>query len=548
MSGSVSERQGLHHFSLLFEVATRIRQNLIPAIFASFSVVSGGIIGLYIGASIFGIAIVISVIRYFTFRYQVIGNEFHVEQGLVFRQQKTIPLDRIQNVDSIQNIFHRMLNVAEVRIETASGSEPEATMRVLGLSQLQQLRDNLLKANASKPVRESLVGNNTAFALETAKSNTDQVVLEISPRQLIHLGLLSNRGQVLAGVVLGYLIQGPTASFVPSWLNPFRSLENVDSMNRDSVRNAIRGVSSEAGGAIVSLGGYYHKLGTTGMVLVGVLFFLLLVLLFRLFSAIWHVLRFYDYRLTVQGDSLHVNCGLFTKISATVPRDRIQVISVNQTWLMKFFGFVSVQLETSGGSEESSDDATQTVGRKCFIPIMKASELERVLSTLHRDLHWTPTEYPWRALAPRAFARTCRLPILMGLIIVSIGIVVYGVFAKNAGLWVAIWGGIGALAITFVEWKQSKSRKYARTDRYFIYQTGVFRKIVSICFLDRVQSVQLSQSPFDRRWNMATLQFDTAGSGGLDHELKVELLDEEFAHRELQAWTTLDMDPEPART
>ncbi len=139
---------------------------------------------------------------------------------------------------------------------------------------------------------------------------------------------------------------------------------------------------------------------------------------------------------------------------------------------------------------------------------------------------------------PKGFCENMSITYSHGLIIVSIGIVVYGVFAKNAGLWVAIWGGIGALAITFVEWKQSKSRKYARTDRYFIYQTGVFRKIVSICFLDRVQSVQLSQSPFDRRWNMATLQFDTAGSGGLDHELKVELLDEEFAHRELQAWTT----------
>ena len=539
MSDPGSERQGLHHFSLLFEVATRIRQNLIPAFFASFSVVSGGIIGLYIGASVFGIAILFAVIRYFTFRYQVIGNELHVEQGLVFRQQKTIPLDRIQNVDSVQNIFHRMLKVAEVRIETASGSEPEATMRVLGLQQLQQLRNSLHKANTNDPAELPTEDCQSEERTQEQKLDTGQLVLDIPPKQLVKLGLLSNRGQILAGIVLGYLIQGPTSSMVPAWLNPFRSLGNVDAANRDSVRNAIRGVSTDASGTVVSLGGYIHQLGTVGMVLVGLLAFLSLVAVFRLFSAIWHVMRFYGYRLTIHGDSLQVHCGLFTKISATIPRNRIQVISLNQTWLMKFFGFVSVQLETSGGSEESSDDATQTMGRKWFIPIMKTSELERVLPSLNRDLLWTPGEYSWQALSKRAFSRTVRWPILIGIIVVAIGTAMFAILQNTYGLWVALWGVVGASLLTMVEWKQSKSRKYARADRYFIYQTGVFRKITSICFLDRVQSIQLSQNPFDRRWGMATLHFDTAGSGGLDHELKVELLDEDFAHQELRSWTAL---------
>jgi putative membrane protein len=542
LSDPNSERQRLHHFSLFFEVATRIRQNLIPAFFASFSVVSGGIIGLYIGASVFGIAILFAVIRYFTFRYQVIGNELHVEQGLVFRQQKAIPLDRIQNVDSVQNIFHRMFSVAEVRIETASGSEPEATMRVLGLQQLRQLRNSLHHANTStavEPVCEDSPADATTLQQE---SKAGDLVLEISPKQLVQLGLLSNRGQILAGIVLGYLIQGPTSSMLPSWLNPFRSLGNLDPSNRDSVRNAIRGVSSDTTGTVTSLGWYIHHWGTAGMVLFGIAAFLLLIAVFRLFSAVWHVLRFYDYRLTLHGDSLHVHCGLFTKVSATIPRNRIQVISLNQTWLMKFFGFVSVQLETSGGSEESSQDATQTMGRKWFIPIMKATELERLLPTLNRDLYWTPGQYDWRSLSKRAFSRTCRWPILIGMIVVAIGIGILVGLEKTLGLWIALWGGLGAVLLTLVEWKQSKSRKYARAERYLVYQTGVFRKITSICFLDRVQSIRLSQTPFDRRWAMATLHFDTAGSGGVDHELKVELLDEDFAHQELRTWTTLELD------
>jgi putative membrane protein len=209
---------------------------------------------------------------------------------------------------------------------------------------------------------------------------------------------------------------------------------------------------------------------------------------------------------------------------------------------MKFFGFVSVQLETSGGSEESSQDATQTMGRKWFIPIMKATELERVLPTLNRDLYWTPRQYNWRSLSRRAFSRTCRWPIIIGMIVVAIGVSILVGFEKTFGLWISLWGGLGAVAITLVEWKQSRSRKYAREERYLVYQTGVFRKITSICFVDRVQSIRLNQSPFDRRWAMATLHFDTAGSGGSDHDFKVELLDEDFAHQELRTWTTLELE------
>ena len=81
-----------------------------------------------------------------------------------------------------------------------------------------------------------------------------------------------------------------------------------------------------------------------------------------------------------------------------------------------------------------------------------------------------------------------------------------------------------------------------RNEQCLVYRSGVLRKTTSICFIDRVQSVQVSQSPFDQRWGMATLHFDTAGSGGLDHQLKVELLDANFAHREFQEWNALAID------
>ncbi len=49
-----------------------------------------------------------------------------IRSGLIFRNERHVPFSRIQNVDAIQNVFHRLFGVAEVRVETGGGKEEEA--------------------------------------------------------------------------------------------------------------------------------------------------------------------------------------------------------------------------------------------------------------------------------------------------------------------------------------------------------------------------------------------------------------------------------------
>lgn len=150
-----SEKRSLHPLSLLFDVGSRIRENLVPALFAGFSVATGGMIGLYVGCTIFAIAIGFSIARYFTYRYTLTDSELQIDYGILFRTHRSIPVDRIQNIDSVQNLFHRLFHVAEVKIETASGSEPEAVMRVLGLEEIDRLRTVV---NPRRAIQESKWG------------------------------------------------------------------------------------------------------------------------------------------------------------------------------------------------------------------------------------------------------------------------------------------------------------------------------------------------------------------------------------------------------
>src|SRR5919112_89414 len=74
--------------------------------------------------------------------YAVAGNSFRLRQGVFQRNERTIPLEHVQSVDTVQGIIQRAVGVVEVRIETAGGgaSEPDASLAALDRDAAQTLR------------------------------------------------------------------------------------------------------------------------------------------------------------------------------------------------------------------------------------------------------------------------------------------------------------------------------------------------------------------------------------------------------------------------
>jgi putative membrane protein len=66
--------------------------------------------------------------------YGVVGGSFRLRQGVFQKSERTIPLDHVQSVDTVQGIVQRVFGVYEVRVETAGGgaSEPDASLPALG--------------------------------------------------------------------------------------------------------------------------------------------------------------------------------------------------------------------------------------------------------------------------------------------------------------------------------------------------------------------------------------------------------------------------------
>jgi membrane protein YdbS with pleckstrin-like domain len=133
----------LHGSTLVFDVGRR---------FASFAFV--GLAAVFFAArraELWYLAfllppVVQALLRYVSFRYTFTPEHLVIREGVFVRSVRHVPYTRVQNIDTLQGPLHRLLDVVEVRLETAGGSEPEALFRVISSAQLGELRAHVFAA------------------------------------------------------------------------------------------------------------------------------------------------------------------------------------------------------------------------------------------------------------------------------------------------------------------------------------------------------------------------------------------------------------------
>jgi len=440
----------LHPSSLLFEIGKSF-----------FSIVVMGLIVLFLAAGdkrdvvymfLFVPVVLSSVLRYITFRYSLAGDHFVIREGLIFRKTRHVPFARIQNIDTVQGPLHRVLGVVEARLETAAGQEPEAVFRVVSMRDLERIRAGVFSGRFEAS-DDDLVEADAAF-------------FRMRPGDVLLFGLLSQKGLAYVGGLLAL-----------SW--------EFDLWDR------LSGFLAEGRVALSAIQVYPWILAIV------VLAFLVLL---QALTVMWAFLTLYGFHIVRRGDDLRTACGLLTRQTATIPRERIQFLRVREGWLHRLFGRTSVKVLTAGG--DSTRDSQ--VSRKYLVPLADREELHEVLAEVQPEA--LPGELEWQGVHPRARGRMFR-KWLVALAIPA------GLLLRDAG-----WWGLTAVApLIFLAYLLASLRArrlgWAVSDKAVFLRDGRLAHTESCVRFAKIQSVVFNQTPFDRRLGMARLQVDTAGSG-----------------------------------
>jgi putative membrane protein len=113
----------------------------------------------------------------------------------------------------------------------------------------------------------------------------------------------------------------------------------------------------------------------------------------------------------------------------------------------------------------------------------------------------------WLKVDRRAFYRRRVVALVTAAVIGLIAAPWLGVLrAMGVTAALGVWGLIsGHLYVASLGW--------ARTDHVIAFKRGWIRRSLVIVPLAKIQAIELDESPFDRRHEMASLSVDTAGAG-----------------------------------
>lgn len=471
----VADRR-LHPMSWLFVLVQHLKHYILPLLALIF-IGRGDRDELWSLIGV-GLLVLFSLWQYFTYRYGVGDNGLVVRSGLLNRSLRVIPFVRIQNVAVHQTVLHRVFGVAEVRMESASGKEPEAQMRVLKLADALAL--------------ETLVRRRSADPAQAAEDRADSL-LRLTPADVLRLGLVSNGGLVLAGAGIAALMQ---------------YLPDVNRrLSERALRSGVRWLFGRVEG--------YH-LDPASYALLAAAGILAAAAALKGLSMALALLRYYGFELSEQGRRLTAERGLLARWRTTVPRQRIQAWTLEEGVLHRLLRRRRLAVDTVGGDEHEDGRALKELA-----PIAAPAACDGLIAHLLPHARWDALQ--WRA-SPKAVWWRLFLPDLPW---------------TALAVFVAYWqvGQWSLLALLWLPWAAFKAQRRARRMGYAMdaeliaVREGWWRRYWRFAELDKLQVLQITRSPLDRRCGTATLWLDTAGAGALGPPLRIRFLPLDEAQR-----------------
>jgi putative membrane protein len=484
----MSSSRRLHRWSILFLLGDTLRGLLLPLL-AVLLTARGSRWDFFL--LWFSVPVgVVSVWRYFTTSYELADDELVVRTGLIFRNVRHVRYARVHNIETVRNPFHRLLGVAEVRVETAGASEQEAKLRVLSLADAEAVRRRVIEGK-QRVVAESTRSPATETEEKTVTDTDEEVLVRLRLRDLIVFGLTQNRGGLVIGAALGLLWEADIFDF--DMVSPRRVAGHYFELLWAEGR-----LLNDPGPAIVAL-----ALG--GLIAV--------VVLIRLLSVGWAIVQLYGFTLTRHGNELRSTRGLLTRVHSTIPMSRIQLVTVRQSPLMRMFGRVEVRVQTAGGDKHA------TPGREWLAPSLRSGGVDTLVAAVFPGvtisaLEWEPAD-----------ARTARRMWQTSLRWIALLLVVGMFFARVPAL-VLLLPAIGLAWIA--SRRRARSLGHALLGDHVGARSGWLWKHTSVARYAKVQAVAITESPFDRRWKMADVSADTAGGG--PHRVVMHCLHADQAH------------------
>lgn len=454
----------LHPFFLLSGLAGSLRGMAGGYAALGYLAATGRTRTALIGAAVLLVLMAGGLLLYWRrFEFRVGAREIRIDSGILNRTHRSIPFDRVQDVDISQGPLARLLRIATVKFETggsAGGNGDDGVLHAIALDRAEELR-RLVRA--SRLADEPAAGDQDVPARQAA-------IFTMDGRRLLLAGLFNFSLALFGGLAGLTQSMGDVIGFDPLSRNFWRStLSRGDPLARLIAANAA--AAALAGIAVLVLIG----LGS---------------------GVVRTVLRDYGFRLERAATGLRRRRGLLTRTDVTLAVRRVQAAIIGSGPVRDRFGWRDLRLQSLARDEGGGGD-------HLVAPLARDGEIAAILG----ELGWRPlpAEPGWQGVS-RSYVLAFALALSPLLLLAAVQALV----APLIGLAIA-----AALPLLVAgRWLAWRRTRYALDDDRLLVASGWWRRRLVILPLARIQSSDIAESFVSRRFGTATLRLGVAGGSG----------------------------------
>lgn len=468
MSGedqAVGEPERLHPLFILTGFGGSLRGMTGAYAAVGYFVVSGQMATALIVTLAMMLFLGISLLLYWLrFEYRVGESEIRIDSGLFSRTHRSIPFDRIHDVDITQGPVARLTGLAKVKFETgsAAGKDDEGVLQAITLDRAQELR-SLVRAR-----RSGVADTSVATAAESEAEGAP--VFAMGLKRVLLAGMFNFSLALFAGLFGATQTFGEVAGFDPLSRTFWRDMLSAG----DPIADFLLA----------------HRVGAA---FAGVL---LLILAGLLTGVVRTALRDYGFRLDRVDVGLRRRRGLLTRTDVTLPRKRAQAAIVGSGPVRDAFGWRDLKVQSLARDEAGSGDHV-------LAPLASDAEVAGILA----QLGWraVPDAVAWRRVS-RAYIWAFAAGLSPLLLVVLVQLAVFPAIGAALAFVLA-----AAVALRALAWKRTR---FALDEDRLLIATGWWRRRLLIVPKPRIQSIDLTESFVSRAFGTATLTLGIAGGSG----------------------------------
>ncbi|MCI0768323.1 PH domain-containing protein [Bacillus sp. TL12] len=303
--------QRMHPLWMLFSVVKSIKELILWIVFFAIFISSNSnpiflIVGVVAGVVYLIYNFVSIFLDWKHFKYVFTDKEMYIYEGRFIKENRFIPLERIQGISQNTHFFHRLFGLTSLLLETGSNEKKSSIkLEMITYEEAARIQEHLGHIGFI-PKKENESDIQQVELIESKDISRDKHY-KMAPKEILVKSLMS----------LKLLLLIPLIQEIYSNINDFISID----------------------GYINEITSFFQK--SWFLMTLGILILLLMSLAYGIIKT---YIQYGNFEVTSDQHRIFVRTGVFNETEFSIPKEKIQAININTNLLKRWFGLVQVKI------------------------------------------------------------------------------------------------------------------------------------------------------------------------------------------------------------